>query len=318
MLTLSVIIPIYNTAAHYLERCVVSLMEQTIEEGIEFIFVNDCSTDNSYELLQSLLSCYSSRAQQIHVYNTPHHSGIGAARALGMIHAKGEYIIHCDSDDWVSSDAYQYLVDKISDTRADIILTDFYLEDEANTLSVSYPEWSISQRLSTGLWWMLWSHAVKRSLLIQHDLRIESRFNFWEDMDFLMRVYHFANDIAYLHKPIYHYDRRNPSALTRQHNDLSMLEPCLSVINHLTAFYQQQKVESPLRLMELKRSTRDLYLRSDPVDWNSWLKLFPDSWHYLWHDSRFKLCYRLVYTMASRGLILPLRLYMFCSNHRRK
>lgn len=317
MLILSVIIPIYNTAP-YLERCVVSLMEQTLEVGIEYIFVDDCSTDNSYELLQTLLSRYSGRAHQIHVYTTPCHSGIGAARALGMSHAKGDYIIHCDSDDWVSSDAYQSLAKRISDTNADLILTDFFLEEEANTISVSYPEWSIGQRLSTGLWWMLWSHAIKRSLLSQYDLRIESSFNYWEDMDFVMRVYHFANDIAYLHNPIYHYNRRNPSALTRHSNDLSMLDSCLSVINHLTDFYQQQKVECPLRLMELKRSTRDLYLQSNPVDWKSWLKLFPDSWRYLWHDSRINLSYRLVYTMASKGFILPLRLYRFCSDHMRK
>lgn len=317
MVVLSVIIPFYNVSPCF-GRCIHSLMSQTIQTGIEYIFVNDGSTDDSKRVLTEIISQFPNRLTQVRYIELPHNMGVSTARTVGMHEAKGEYIIHCDSDDWVSSDAYQYLVDKISDTRADIILTDFYLEEEANTLRVSYPEWSISQRLSTGLWWMLWSHAVKRSLLIQHDLHIESRFNFWEDMDFLMRVYHFANDIAYLHKPIYHYDRRNPSALTRQHNDLSMLEPCLSVINHLTAFYQQQNVESPLRLMELKRSTRDLFLRSDPVDWNSWLKLFPDSWHYLWHDSRFKFCYRLVYTMASRGLILPLRLYMFCSNHRRK
>lgn len=317
MLILSVIIPIYNTAP-YLERCVVSLMEQKLEEGIEYIFVNDCSTDNSYELLHALLSRYSGRAHQIHVYTTPWHSGIGAARALGMSHAKGDYIIHCDSDDWVSLDAYQSLAKRILDTSADLILTDFFIEEESNTIRISYPERSICQRLSTGLWWMLWSHAIKRSLLLRHDLCIESSFNYWEDMDFLMRVYHFANDIAYLHNPIYHYNRRNPFGLTRHSNTLSMLDPCLLVINHLTDFYRQQEIESPLRLMELKRSTRDLFLQSDPVDWNSWLKLFPDSWRYLWHDSCVKLSYRLVYTMASKGFILPLRIYRFCSNHLRK
>lgn len=317
MLLLSVIIPIYNTAS-YLERCVISLMEQTLAEGIEYIFVDDCSTDNSIELLQSILQHYPQRAHQIQVYTTSSHSGIGTARALGMSHARGEYIIHCDSDDWVSLDAYQSLVDKIQTSKPDLILADFFLEEEENTIRVTCPESAISQRLSTGLWWMLWNHAVKRSLLEKHDLSIDTGISYWEDMEFLMRVYHFANDIAYLHHPIYHYNRCNPSALTRQCHDLSMLEPCLTVINHLTEFYQLQKADPPLRLLELKRSTRDLFLRLDSIDWKSWLNLYPESWHYVWYDSRLNLGYRLVYSIASKGFTLPFRLYLLCSIFRRQ
>ena len=50
----SVIIPIYN-AERYIERCVRSLMEQTMKKNIEFIFVNDCTPDKSITLLKNII-----------------------------------------------------------------------------------------------------------------------------------------------------------------------------------------------------------------------------------------------------------------------
>lgn len=55
----SVVIPVYNVAA-WVERCVRSLMEQTLEE-IEYIFVDDCSPDNSMDIVRKVVSDYPER-----------------------------------------------------------------------------------------------------------------------------------------------------------------------------------------------------------------------------------------------------------------
>jgi len=57
----SIIIPVYNVSK-FIERCAVSLFEQTFDE-IEYIFVNDCTPDNSIELLKNVIALYSARKE---------------------------------------------------------------------------------------------------------------------------------------------------------------------------------------------------------------------------------------------------------------
>ena len=101
----SVIIPIYN-AATYIEKCVESLMQQTLTD-VEYIFVNDASTDCSLQMLNNLLSNYPDKHTSI--INLKENKGISNARNTGLKMAKGEFITHCDSDDWVEPETYSTL-----------------------------------------------------------------------------------------------------------------------------------------------------------------------------------------------------------------
>ena len=103
----SVIVPIYNVEA-YIERCAISLFEQTLDD-IEYIFVNDCTPDNSMMILSEVLSRYPQRKEQVRIINQPKNQGAAKAREDGIKEARGEYIIHCDSDDWVDKNIYQLL-----------------------------------------------------------------------------------------------------------------------------------------------------------------------------------------------------------------
>ena len=101
----SVIIPVYN-AGKYIERCVRSLFEQTLDD-IEYIFVDDCSPDDSMDVLQKVLSEYPQRKENVTLIRHKANTGQSGARKSGMHVAKGEYIIHCDADDWVDLDMYE-------------------------------------------------------------------------------------------------------------------------------------------------------------------------------------------------------------------
>lgn len=312
MLQLSVIIPYYN-AAPYIERCVVSLMEQTLSEGVEFLFVDDGSTDHSAEILTNTLSHYSYRLPQVSLLFTSRHSGVGSARALALAEAHGHYIAFCDADDWVELDAFQTIICHIAATNADVILSDFTISDATGSHLVSYPDQTLTHRLASGQWWMLWSHTVRRSLLLEHGLTTIEGIDYWEDMDLLMRIYHFAQSVSYIHRPLYHYDCTPSQSLTRGYSGLLLLPKCQQVIDHLTAFYHDQHAEPPVRLLALKQSARDLYLRQSPVDWQAWRRLYPESWRYVWCDAQFRFSYRVVYTLASWGWTSLLRLYRYLS-----
>lgn len=313
MIELSVIIPIFN-AASFLSKCVDSLSSQTKKTGVEYIFVDDGSTDDSVHILRSLLVSNSSFSSSTSVFCLPDHRGVGAAREEGIRHARGNYITFCDADDWVDSDIYEVICRHIVQSHSDIIVQDFIIYGIRSEECFSYSDQKIDNRLISGHWWMLWSHTVKRSLLQDHQITFVDGINFWEDMDFLMRVYHFAQNISYIHRPLYHYNCTNPQSFSSTNSGLSLLPSCQRVIDHLSSFYQEQHVEPPVRLLALKQFTRDLYLKHSPVDWSAWRKRYPESWRYVWRDSTFKFFYRIAYTLASWGITSPFRLYLYCSH----
>ena len=95
----SVIIPVYN-AEKYLHRCLESLFAQTLAE-IEYIFIDDASPDNSFAILSEWIE-QNDRKNQVKIIRHACNMGVSQSRQDGMDVATGEFIIHCDPDDWIS------------------------------------------------------------------------------------------------------------------------------------------------------------------------------------------------------------------------
>lgn len=95
MVTISVIIPIYNTM-EYLDCCIKSVINQTFCD-IEIICVDDCSTDDS----KRIISEWMPRDKRINLVSLDKNSGLSAARNAGLDVASGKYVYFLDSDDWV-------------------------------------------------------------------------------------------------------------------------------------------------------------------------------------------------------------------------
>ena len=96
----SVIIPVYNTEK-YLEKCLDSVCNQTLSD-IEIICVDDCSTDNSLNILKE----YAQKDNRIKLIEFKENKGAAAARNEGIKAATGEYIGFIDSDDYPETDSY--------------------------------------------------------------------------------------------------------------------------------------------------------------------------------------------------------------------
>src|SRR5690554_2984658 len=114
---LSVIVPIYNVEKQ-IKRCSISLFEQSFQ-NMEYIFVNDCSSDKSMEILNEVIDTYPEKKKQIVIINHDTNKGLSAARSSGIQLAKGEYIAHCDSDDWIDTDMYELMMNSIIKEKSD-------------------------------------------------------------------------------------------------------------------------------------------------------------------------------------------------------
>lgn len=103
----SVIIPIYNVAP-YIERCLQSLAAQTYHD-IECILIDDCGTDGSMHVAEEFIHNYQGNIQ-FTVAKHQQNQGLSAARNTGIRTATGEYIYFMDSDDAITPNCIETLV----------------------------------------------------------------------------------------------------------------------------------------------------------------------------------------------------------------
>lgn len=124
---LSIIVPVYNMAAEKkLEYCLDSLVAQTVAD-YEIIAVDDCSTDESWEILQDYENRFPEKFHAVHLAVNRHQGG---AKNVGLRMAQGEWIGFIDSDDWITPDMYERLIGKAEETGADLVGCDYCLTSE--------------------------------------------------------------------------------------------------------------------------------------------------------------------------------------------
>lgn len=203
----SVIILIYNTAM-FLERCVRSLMEQTLTD-IEYVFVDDASTDNSLAVLKKTLADYPERKQYVKVISNERNLGQAKSRIKAIRATTGEYVIHCDSDDYVDRNMYEMLYKKATSEHLDMVWCDFYRTDgKQDTVSLQHPATDsmsfmkdilIGKRMGT-----LWSHLVNGNIVRAHQY-IMPASNLMEDVVLLMQYAFNAHSFGYVNRPLYYY-----------------------------------------------------------------------------------------------------------------
>lgn len=113
---ISVIIPVYNKAS-FLERCIESLVHLKNHASVEAIFVDDCSTDGSLEIIKR----YESKYEMIRCVELSENTGGPAVpRNIGMEQAQGEYLTFLDADDWLDHEYFTEFVERVKIDDSDI------------------------------------------------------------------------------------------------------------------------------------------------------------------------------------------------------
>lgn len=216
---LSVIVPVYNMVADgKLEYCLNSLVMQTITD-YEIIAVDDCSTDNSLEVLRTYEKRYPGK---FHVIASPTNKKQGGAKNIGLKEAKGEWIGFIDSDDWITPDFYEKLLRKAEETGADMVGCDYHLTGEhsmeigqivhnnhPSQTGVLNKEKYRSLILDSG---SLVVKIYKRHIILDYSNRFPEGI-FYEDNaisnSWMLRAKHFE----YIEEPMYYYYQHDTSTV---------------------------------------------------------------------------------------------------------
>ena len=205
----SVLIPVYNVEK-YLPECLESLKNQTFQD-FEVVLVDDGSTDHSGKICDDFKQEHKDTIV-VHKKN----EGLVAARRAGITNANGEYLIFCDSDDFIQEDALQQLAEVISATESDLVIYNAYeyCDGKRTTFFENVlPEGVVAKKdklydifLLTYKINSLCMKAVKREL-IDADRDYSELYDCGYGEDFLQSapIIKNAKKIYYLNKKLYNY-----------------------------------------------------------------------------------------------------------------
>lgn len=176
----SVIVPVYNVE-DYLGRCLDSLIDQTFGD-YEIICINDCSPDNSADVLCNYQSEY---PNLIKVYHNKENMGLGKTREKALTLAKGEYILFIDSDDYVKNDYISSYTKVLEDGDYDIIIGG-YIRDASGKKTTHLPSNSV---WSTVTYPMACAKLFKKSFIDSNNLEF-TQVACGEDIYFSLSAYY--------------------------------------------------------------------------------------------------------------------------------
>ena len=199
----SVIIPVYNTEK-YLRKCLDSVCNQTLSD-IEIICVNDCSTDNSFEILKK----YASKDDRIKLIDFKENKGAAVARNTGIDEAKGEYIGFVDSDDFIDLDFYEKLYNKAIETGADVTKSNLIFENFCNEDNNKEYHNLQEVRINKLNLNHIPTTLIKKSFLINNKIAFPEILKNAEDSVFEVMVGAKANKIEIVGSVFYHYNYNN-------------------------------------------------------------------------------------------------------------
>lgn len=280
----SVIIPVYKVE-NLIERCARSLFEQTLDD-IEYVFVDDCSPDKSINIVYKILEDYPQRKSQVKVVRMESNSGQAAVRQRGVKESSGEYIIHCDSDDWVRIDAYEQLYNKAKAEDSDMVFCDFYLSDGSHhsLRSSCIPvetKLSLLSDVILNVHTSVWRYLCKRDLFIKNNIMF-SKYNMGEDICLTVQLIYFSHKYSYLPEPLYYYYINPTSIMNSIGYDkcIGRMEQAKGSTDLVISFFQDKGLLSTLKteILSLKLASRFYIseLTNTKQGRKLWFSVYPD------------------------------------------
>lgn len=321
MYKVSILVPVYNVEK-YIERCARSLFEQTYD-NLEYVFVDDCSSDSSIAVLKSVLEDYPNRKEQVKLVANKHNLGASASKNKAVDNATGAFVSFVDADDWLELNSIELLANEQLRTGADVVwgkLIEHTNERDYELVEPLYRdkhEWLMCYcRLTTGIGMSNSKRIIRRSLLEQYHIRSVNGFNYSEDKLFLTQVAYYAKSFSVIDDVVYHYNRLNSTSATAIQSrsfNVDIFRQEYGSILHIADFlstkesiycctfakarmrYLKEKLDetvkfsSPDGFKEVVRaindSTPDLL---NEIDWNTWKRVLYKNYYYMKYFPKIK------------------------------
>lgn len=239
----SIIVPIYNVAP-YLKKCLDSIAAQTYS-NIEILLIDDGSPDQCGAICD-IYAARDSRFVVIHQNN----NGVSSARNIGIDHAKGEYIMFVDGDDYISPHMCEILLQSVLKQNADLAICGLYRINSRGEKNedVPYPQELTGKELVMQYFLkgrtihlsVVWNKLYKASLF-NCPFKIRFPLHMIEEDEYVSyKILYRANKVIILNKPLYFYIYRENSIM---HNTAIDHRECL--YQYALDYYQWAHNDAP-------------------------------------------------------------------------
>jgi len=296
-------VPVYNVEK-YIERCARSLFSQSYD-NIEFLFVDDCSFDNSISILRRIHEDY--KRSNVRIFSHNKNLGLVEARNTVIANAQGKYIMWVDSDDWVEADFVQAAVEAIEANGSDVVCFGHIIHDGVGKKEVWYPSYEDTKEYTLSILKSsspvnVWNKISKTSLYREHNIHSVPGCNVAEDFVMSSKLLAHSTNTYTLRKLLYHHNRQNPSSYSATNEEYrweSFWKSCDSLCSYFRAD------EELLCAMEI---TKAYTITADLIEYSK----FPSKKYY--YSSRGRI------SEIPRGIIrrmeLPRRFVIYLSRMR--
>ncbi|MBI5973642.1 glycosyltransferase [Staphylococcus caledonicus] len=206
----SVIISVYNKEL-FLKECIESLINMNIDKSqIEAIFVDDCSTDKSVEMIEQYAKDY----EFIKLVKLPTNTGSPSTpRNVGIEEAQGKYITLLDADDWLDVEGFPQFIQKVNDDDADFGLGQSFKHTGKNiAYHARFTAYKDESHLKPEDIEKIFravgppGKVFKRDLVLDNHIQFE-HMKYGEDKLFFTELISKVNDITMTTLPVYHVNR---------------------------------------------------------------------------------------------------------------
>lgn len=204
-------IPMYN-AEDFIQRTMESVLSQTYEK-IEFLVVDDGSSDKSVQLLNSIIKEHS-RGDDIRLISLPDNQGPSRARNIIIEEARGDYLYFVDSDDVIRKDTISLMMRYVRQENSDIVFGSMErIGLSGERMLIQYPELHFrkgddiplySYRKYAGIQASACNFLARLSIIRENGLRFFPS-NYWEDFAFVLDLITYYNRAVLLPDITYTY-----------------------------------------------------------------------------------------------------------------
>lgn len=300
MPAVSVIIPVYKVEK-YIERCARNLFGQTLED-MEFIFVNDCTPDSSMDILEKVLEDYPQRKAQVKVLSNDVNKGLPFTRRRGVEVASGDYIIHCDSDDWPDPEMYLKMYSKAVSENLDIVICGarrVFPDGSARVMSgITHTEDLLGSLLYLDLYMYTWNKLITRKAY-DNDIRYPV-YNMLEDAPLTVQLAYYCRSWGFIDESLYNYNY-SPDSISVAWDSLEKVEQNRANMELVLSFLEEKGLCEKYSgaIMHLKCWTKFTALQ---LPRKYYLNLYPEANLPMFFDRRFTIVERMGHLTKILGI----------------
>lgn len=302
--------PIFKVE-QYLGRTLDSIFTQSYS-NLEYVFVNDCSPDNSLQVLEKSIEQHQIPIGRYTIINHLQNEGIAVSRADCISRAKGDYFFFVDSDDWIEADTVEKMVVATNNGTVDIVGCDFMKDFVSGETTYHHENYANSCRdnmlrcLNYDIATVLWKLLIRSNLF--ENFKITPHVDIVEDYIMSVKLYYYANSFVSIPQAFYHYVQYNQARVSLQ--TLWSVNMHIKGVEEVEAFCREKGLYDETvahKLLLRKFNIKSNFLTKELLDYNSYKQTFPEA-DRMWRELGYSKKEKFKFWLAEHNLFSVLKL----------